>query len=267
MAKVFRKKRAELLANEKLKQYLKYAIGEIILVVIGILIAVGINNWNIESSNRSQEVKILNQLLVEYETNLEELDKKIAMRNFIMRSVEQLIHYADHGIETELLDSVSFHFNRTKYDPTFDPADGVTSELLNSGKFYLIQNEELKNQLTSWSGVVSELVEQEQLTAKFVYQNYIPFLMENFDHRSTMNQKPDEKMNNLFANAQSRTFNVPRNMNQEVFEEILGNSSFQNYVILIGRMHQAGNRQSLDTRKTIIDMLQKIRKELALKKN
>jgi hypothetical protein len=265
MAKIFAKKRAELLANKKLRKYLKYAIGEIILVVIGILIAVAINNWNIETGNRSQEVKILNQLLVEYETNLEEIDRKIEMRNLIMRSVEQLIYYADNGIEASLLDSVSFHFNRTKYDPTFDPANGVTNELLNSGKFYLIQNEELKSQLTSWSSAVGELTEQEQLTAKLIYQNYIPYLIEKFDHRSTMNQVPDDKMNQLFAKGQSRTLSVPRGMSQEVFEEILGNSSFQNYVIIIGRMHQAGNRQSLDTRKKILGILEIIKSEIESK--
>ncbi|MGB6035604.1 MAG: DUF6090 family protein [Cryomorphaceae bacterium] len=267
MAKVFGKKRAELLVNEKFKQYLKYAIGEIVLVVIGILIAVGINNWNIETGNRSQEVKILNQLLVEYETNLEEIDKKIEMRNLIMKSVEQLIYYADNGIDAALLDSVSFHFNRTKYDPTFDPANGVTNELLNSGKFYLIQNEELKSELTSWSGAAGELIEQEQLTAKLVYQDYIPYLIENFDHRSTMNQEPDNKMNQLFAKGQSRTLNVPRKMSQGVFEQILGDNTFQNYVIIIGRMHQAGNRQSLDTRKKILGILEIIKSEIELGKD
>jgi hypothetical protein len=266
MAKVFGKKRAELLVNNKFRRYLKYAIGEIVLVVIGILIAVAINSWKIESGNRSQEVKILNQLLVEYEANLEEIDQKIEMRNLIIRSVEMLIHYADNGVEESFLDSVSFHFNRTKYDPTFDPAEGVTNELLNSGKFYLIQSEELKTQLTSWSGAVGELTEQEILTANLIYQSYIPYLNENFDLRSTINHKADDKMNQLFTKGRSRTLNVPRSMSQDVFEEILGDNSFQNYVIIIGRMHQAGNWQSLDTRKKILKILEIIRSEIELSK-
>ncbi len=46
MIKFFRKIRQNLLMENKTGQYLKYALGEIILVVIGILIALSINNWN-----------------------------------------------------------------------------------------------------------------------------------------------------------------------------------------------------------------------------
>ena len=46
MIKFFRKIRYDLLEKNKIEKYLKYAIGEIVLVVIGILIALSINNWN-----------------------------------------------------------------------------------------------------------------------------------------------------------------------------------------------------------------------------
>ena len=46
MIKFFKKIRQNLLMENKTGKYLKYAIGEIVLVVIGILIALGINNWN-----------------------------------------------------------------------------------------------------------------------------------------------------------------------------------------------------------------------------
>ena len=52
MIKFFRKIRQKLLTENKLSKYLIYAIGEIILVVIGILIALSINNWNEDRNNR-----------------------------------------------------------------------------------------------------------------------------------------------------------------------------------------------------------------------
>jgi len=262
MAKVFGKKRADLLRTKKLKQYFKYAIGEIILVVIGILIALGINNLNIQHQNKNQEKVILEQLLVEYEANLEEIENKIKMRNMIMRSIEHLIFYADQGIENEHMDSISLFLDRTHYDPTYDPANGVTNELLNSGRFYLIQNDELKNQLTSWSGVVSELTEQEQLTAKLIYEKYIPYMNENFDMRSTMSRISDKKMDQLFTVDQSRTFSVPRTISIETLRELLNDKAFQNYVILIGRMHLSGNRQSLDTKADITKIIELIKSEI-----
>ena len=55
MIKFFRKIRQKLLVENRFNKYLLYAIGEIVLVVIGILIALQINNWN---ENRKNSIKI-----------------------------------------------------------------------------------------------------------------------------------------------------------------------------------------------------------------
>lgn len=68
MIKFFRKIRQNLLSEGKTEKYFKYAIGEIILVVIGILIALQINNWN---EKRKQQVKTQNY----YQQLLEDLHK------------------------------------------------------------------------------------------------------------------------------------------------------------------------------------------------
>ncbi|EAQ41261.2 DUF6090 family protein [Polaribacter sp. MED152] len=62
MIKFFRKIRQNLLMENKTGKYFKYAIGEIILVVIGILIALGINNWNENRKNKESEKIILNNI-------------------------------------------------------------------------------------------------------------------------------------------------------------------------------------------------------------
>lgn len=63
MIKFFRKIRQKLLAEGRLSKYLIYALGEIILVVVGILIALQINNWNEEKKNILVEHKILQDIL------------------------------------------------------------------------------------------------------------------------------------------------------------------------------------------------------------
>mgnify|MGYP000085247031 CR=1 FL=1 len=62
MIKFFRKIRQNLLVENKTGKYFKYAIGEIILVVIGILIALSINNWNEESKSKDFEIKMLSEI-------------------------------------------------------------------------------------------------------------------------------------------------------------------------------------------------------------
>jgi len=70
MIKFFRKIRQNLLIENKTGKYLKYAIGEIILVVIGILIALQINNWNQNRLNRISSESFLNQVQEELELDV-----------------------------------------------------------------------------------------------------------------------------------------------------------------------------------------------------
>ena len=62
MINFFRKIRRNLLEEGKVSKYLKYAIGEIILVVVGILIALQINNWNEYRKSRKVELNYLKNI-------------------------------------------------------------------------------------------------------------------------------------------------------------------------------------------------------------
>jgi hypothetical protein len=68
MIKFFRRMRYDFMEKNKTGKYLKYALGEIVLVVIGILIALSINNWN---ENR-KEINIENKILLEISKGLAE---------------------------------------------------------------------------------------------------------------------------------------------------------------------------------------------------
>ncbi len=68
MIKFFRKIRQKLLTENKFSKYLLYAIGEIVLVVIGILIALSINNW----SQEQQQKKVLNNIYVTIKADLQQ---------------------------------------------------------------------------------------------------------------------------------------------------------------------------------------------------
>ena len=59
MLKIFNKKRQQILNEDKRGKYLKYAIGEIVLIVVGILIALQINNWNLERKDKLKEIQLL----------------------------------------------------------------------------------------------------------------------------------------------------------------------------------------------------------------
>jgi hypothetical protein len=75
MIKFFRKIRQKLLSENKFSKYLLYAIGEIVLVVIGILIALQINNWNNNHKLEKEEIQLMKSLHKEFTINLTLFDK------------------------------------------------------------------------------------------------------------------------------------------------------------------------------------------------
>ena len=92
MIKFFRNIRKKLAAENKAASYLRYAIGEIVLVVIGILIALQINNWNEARKERNNEIKYLKNLKLDLKTDLVNLDSMIIDRPNKMLSANSIIN-------------------------------------------------------------------------------------------------------------------------------------------------------------------------------
>ena len=80
MIKFFRQIRYKLMNENKTSRYLKYAIGEIILVVFGILIALQINNWNENRKDSVQEIAILKSLQNDIQSDLRDLQYSIEFK-------------------------------------------------------------------------------------------------------------------------------------------------------------------------------------------
>jgi len=91
MIKIFRNVRQRLLTENKFSRYLLYAIGEIVLVVIGILIALQINDW----SQKNKNSQIANVYLMDFrhdlETDIETLTKKINRNNIVSKTTDSII--------------------------------------------------------------------------------------------------------------------------------------------------------------------------------
>ncbi len=77
--------------DNKPMKYMRYAIGEIILVVIGILIALQINNSNNTNKQRKIEQEYLLSLQTEFNTNLKSLDECILKSEEIIKSIDELL--------------------------------------------------------------------------------------------------------------------------------------------------------------------------------
>tara|TARA_R100000935_G_scaffold8302_7_gene17532 strand:+ start:161453 stop:162190 length:738 start_codon:yes stop_codon:yes gene_type:complete len=151
MIKFFRHIRKRLIGENRFSKYLFYAIGEIILVVIGILIALSINNWNQERQLQNEEKSILKNIHTEFLENKVALKLGFEENNQGSKAAITLLNLVGQKrehIQQHNLDSLMYVMLETG---SYRPSENTISDLLQSGKLQLLQNEELKNLLYKWT--------------------------------------------------------------------------------------------------------------------
>jgi len=164
MIKFFRKIRQQLLTENKLSKYLIYAIGEIVLVVIGILIALQINNWNLQKATQSKEQTYLKSLKSEFENNLNVLEAELQTNKQNRIAAIKIANYIDDESKTPTgPEFSSLLVGCLASDIEYKPSMAVLNEMINSGSMKDISNVLLKNQLSSWNSVLSKIQGQERI--------------------------------------------------------------------------------------------------------
>ena len=113
MIKLFRNIRQNLLAEGKTSRYLKYAIGEIILVVIGILIALQINTWNENRKQKITELAFARNLVKDLNEDTRALDSAIEFNNLKLSSLDSLLKYAGTDINAIKNQNQLYHLVRS----------------------------------------------------------------------------------------------------------------------------------------------------------
>jgi hypothetical protein len=142
MFKFFRSFRQSLLIEGKTGRYIKYAIGEVILVVIGILLALQINTWNEDRKNHQRELKLLNELKTNLQINIRNLDTDIKSQVKSTASIAYLIEYLDNRRPYQ--DSLATYFYEANYAPDVVLSSSAF-ETLKSAGLELIRTDSLRS--------------------------------------------------------------------------------------------------------------------------
>ncbi len=146
MIPIFRKIRHKLSDNNQFLKYSRYAIGEILLVVIGILIALSINNWNEYRKQRVLEQEILNNLSNNLERNIGLIESQLEVIFEFNNSSDVILSIIEK--KNDYSDSLKTHFDNVRLLGTFGmflPEDGYES-LKNAG-FDIIINSSIKREI------------------------------------------------------------------------------------------------------------------------
>ena len=146
MIKFFRKIRQNLLSEGKTGKYFKYAIGEIVLVVVGILIALQINNWNENRKTRKLEAQIYKELKSDLLQTRNDINETISKHKEIFKSSQQLIT----DIYDKKSNSQSIYESLTRSSAEFQiiPKTSAFENLKNSG-LNTLSNDSLRSAITN----------------------------------------------------------------------------------------------------------------------
>jgi len=260
MIKFFRKIRQSLLSENKFSKYLLYAIGEIVLVVIGILIALQINNWNLDRKSNVKERIVLNQLREDFRDDLRQLDQKITMRSNLINSSIAVMDHID-SVTTLNESLLLIEIQSIIKDPTFDPID---NGLLYSGDINLIKNDSLKRLLLRWTSDVKQVQQLELEWQKMRTDILIPFLIEAKIARNFHNET--WKGAELPIELLDKSLDGKLDIGMSKFENELSDKDIimklENIVSTAISPNQVANLQSLALRSRILRIQEIIHQEL-----
>ncbi|WP_396637524.1 DUF6090 family protein [Maribacter sp. R77961] len=260
MIKFFRRIRKSLLSENKFSKYLLYALGEIFLVMIGILLALQVNDWNEGRKGRILEQKILVQLKREYEANLAQLEEKIYMRNRAIEASHKLLSFVDNP---EIFDEETFYTSwwHLAIDPTFDP---IKNDIIGTDKLQLIQNEKLVSLLSNWSSEVYQVQEQEKQYQTFRNQFIVQLIIGSGTSRNLNNNiwKDGYSPVEALDKSSSLEFRINPSKRKIAFKKILADPEQESIPAMAISFHQNANIQSATLRNRIIEMLEIINSEI-----
>ena len=203
------------MSENNTSKYFKYAIGEILLVVIGILIALQINNWNEGRKAIQQEIKILNELKNDLKTNLDEITETYNTTLTRQNSTVLILDYFENKKPVD--DSLKMAFENIIMDGLFNIAN-TTYKFIESQGINTLSNDSLRIRITEmFERHLKNIITREDRNWKIVDEELLPYMNQRFISTPTIDKSASYANDNL---------NMPKHI-----ESLRDDSTFRNLII------------------------------------
>lgn len=246
MISIFRKLRKSIIESGSLSRYVLYAVGEIALVVIGILIALQLNNWKEQKEERILEISTLHEIVESLKTdiNYAEIDSIERMTD-AQKIRELLAHLEAKKPNEELLEELFYYPFKTKI-LLFNSS---AFRLLESRGIDIISNSELRKK------IVNHFTYDNEITLEFMKSVY----SQTDEFRNYYQTKTSQKIDENFIGYTGRSYTKAYALD---YENLLSDSQFLNKLRWrIARNELTGNRVGL-IKKDKLDLKSAIELEL-----
>ncbi|MGB5237687.1 MAG: DUF6090 family protein [Flavobacteriaceae bacterium] len=200
MIHFFRRIRKQLLNNKKLSTYALYAIGEVFLVVIGILIALQINNWNNHRIERQEETRTYQNIKSQISEDRKEL---LEIQAFNRMTLGQLEH-ANRLISNKnrrAIDTLAYLVMMMSQYSDFNGNGNIYETLVNSGDLKLLKNDEIPMRIKKLENTYNRINHLEDLNWSIIIEELSKELRGVLNYESFERFEPDRiiKPNKLYS--------------------------------------------------------------------
>jgi hypothetical protein len=154
--------------------YLLYAAGEILLVVIGILLALQIDNWNENRVDRNTEQLLLGNLKMEISANRERLDEAMLYHAKSREGAKRITEFYRGVSPIENHQEVDSLLALIQWAWTYDPSMGALNSIKMSGHLNSVQNAELRAMISTYEDRINDAKEEGKLIQDLIVDKFIP---------------------------------------------------------------------------------------------
>ena len=244
MIKFFRHIRQNLLMENNTSKYFKYAIGEIVLVVIGILIALQINTWNKQNEEHELELKILQEIRVNLKLDLNEIQEDIEIMADINAACDDVNTY----LRTQESPSEKFFNNAAilRVTPHFDPNTSGYGLLVSKG-IGIISSDSLRNDISlHYERLYSYYKRYEEERLRFHALHSEPKLIQHFTPLYDETQK----------------YYLKHKISQEGFNILKKDSAFTKVISAIAYENSSVKNRAERVEKSILSLIKSLDNEI-----
>ncbi len=176
MIKFFRKIRRNLLSEGKTGKYFKYAIGEIILVVIGILIALQINNWNENRKERAIEIVLLENLQKDLSLDTLDINYNLKYHSIFINEEKKLLNFLSSDLE---IPNTNIDYNAALTTPLLIVLHESTFENLQNNRIDILTNNELHKNISRFYDFFNTAIKkiENELSSYETYDVKLPYFL------------------------------------------------------------------------------------------
>jgi len=249
MINFFRKTRKKMADDNKPLKYIRYAIGEIVLVVIGILIALSVSNWNDNRNLRNQELLLLNNLKLEMENNLFLIENYLKTKEERIKDANVLLSYTDPDYIQKEEDSLARKFIRIFYIDNYKAEIMVLNAAKNSNSIKLIRNQQIKTNLAKWEQSLKSQMQLIDFGNEHFSNSLIPIISNYYPLKNIPYDAGNGNIQDL-------------SKHKNEFEKMFRSREFENSLYRIKNFERARTRQVKELKEFTLELIQELNKEL-----